>query len=696
MEDDDFWDEVGDFIANIDWAAIGQATGQAVAAYAIASAFNRQKKISSSGLISVASSVPPKNIFVGDYSRSAGVPVFKYAARGWLHDVRAYSDGRLDSIAGVWLHDDKVTLSASQPYTITGSTNQGATVNDGRYVDDRVYIEWRLGTESQTAYSTLVSEAPTLWTNDHKGNGIGHLYMLCKAPKPKFFRQAFPNHAPEPTIAARGVCYDWRKDSTQPGGSGSQRRSDPTTWTWSANPVVWLVHLEWYKWGMDWDRRIAPVLADLTTEADICDEPVALKAGGTEPRYRVAFNYQPAATRREDVRKVILDSMAGTYGRNARGHLIIRAGKYREPSVTIDSQFIVSHEFSSDIEVDEFYNEYQVTVIDPDLDYNEVELLPMKFGGGGRPTSMKFEGVYSQTQGQRLAKINYYRNRYKICPVSFTDRGLAVLGEQFVRIKNPDWDIYDDIIVEPVSPSVVSNDFTVSMGYRRVFPEAWDWDAETEEADSVTSPDFPDVSGLTQPEIDSISIVGTALQPRLLITATGADLDNLTWVLNWRVTGADTWVSETFSDYQALGGGQVSFTSSIVEAASSLDVRVQYISAGFNRSPFSDIEVADTSVPMTTLDTPTGLSLSTPGPNTVLVQGVASASSGSLFTDVYRNTTNNFGTAVMVNRISTAPGQSFGWPDNGVTTSTTYYYWLRASGINALSAPTASQSIVAT
>lgn len=693
---DDFWEEFGDFIANIDWGSLGEATGQAVAAYAIASAFSQQKKISSSGLVSLPSSVPPKTVFVGDYSRSAGVPVFKYSSRGWLHDVRAFSDGRLDSIAGVWLHDDKVSLSGSQPYSITGVTNKGAVVNDGRYVDNRIFIEWRLGTESQTAYSSLVSEAPTLWTSNHKGNGVGHLYMVCFAPKPQFFRQAFPNHAPDPTIAARGVCYDWRKDSTQPGGSGSQRRNDPTTWAWSANPVVWLVHLEWYRWGMDWARRIAPVLADLTTEANICDEPVALKAGGTEPRYRVAFNYQPANTRREDVRRVLLDSMAGTYGRNARGHLIIRAGKYRTPTVTIDQQFIVSHEFASDIEADEFYNEFQVTVIDPNLDYNEVELLPMKFGGGGRPTSLKFEGVYSQTQGQRLAKIHYYRNRYKVCPIAFTDRGLSVLGEQFVNIKNPDWDIYDDIVVEPVRPSVVSNDFTVAMGYRRVFPEAWDWDAATEEQSGITAPDFPDVSELVEPEIDSVSVVGTALQPRLLINATGPDLDSLTWVLNWRVTGEDTWISESFTDFQSLGSGQVSFTSSIVEAVASLDIRIQYVTAGANRSPFSDIEVVDTSVPVTTLATPTGLSLSTPGPNTILVQGTSSSSSGSLFTDVYRNTTDNFGTAVMVSRVSTAPSQSISVSDTGRTSSTTYYYWLRASGINALSAPTTSQSIVAT
>ncbi len=44
-----------------------------------------------------------------------------------------------------------------------------------------------------------------------------------------------------PTCGWRGkgvLCYDARKDSTYPGGSGPQRADDQTTWAWSDNPYV--------------------------------------------------------------------------------------------------------------------------------------------------------------------------------------------------------------------------------------------------------------------------------------------------------------------------------------------------------------------------------------------------------------------------------------------------------------------------
>lgn len=690
---DDFWEEFGDFFANINWGELGEAAGSIAAAYAVSSLLNQQKKVNTSGLVSTKQSYAPATVFVGDYSRSSGSWPLRYAKGNVLYEVRAISDGRLDSYGGFWLHDDKVTLGFQG--RVTSITNQGATIDDGRYIDDRVFIEYRLGLPTETAYAGLVSALPTLWSNNHRGDDVGSVYMRCPAPIAKFFRQAFPNHAPELSVSARGVCYDWRKDSTA-GGVGSQRRNTPSTWAWSANPVVWLVHLEWYRWGMDWNRRIAPVLADLTAEANICDEPIALKAGGTEPRYRVAFNYQPAVSQRNDIRRVLLDSMAGRYGRTPRGHLVVRAGKYRPPTVTIEQKYIIDHQFDTDIESDEIVNEYHVTVIDPVSDFNEIEIAPVAFGGGGKTASLKFEGVYSQTQGQRLAKIKYYEGIFPIVPITFTDRGLSVFGEWSVEIENPDWPGFESLEVEPIGPVVRDADFTVSMGYRRIIPEAWEWDAATEEADLVTSPDRPDVAALDAPEIDSIVVIGTAGLPRLRVTATGDDLGGNSWVVFWRVTGEDAWVSETFTDYVNLGSGQVQFDTAIIEAAASVDVQVQFVTAGRTPSPRSLTATVDTTAPVTVLNTPTGLTLSTPVSGTIGVQVTASNSVGSIFTAIYRNTTNNFGTATLISRPSTAPSQTVTYNDTGRTPATTYYYWAQAEGINALSSPTAVQSIVAT
>jgi hypothetical protein len=57
---------------------------------------------------------------------------------------------------------------------------------------------------------------------------------------------AFPTGEIKPLITLRGLkVYDPRLDSTYPGGSGSHRLSNPSTWTYSANPILWAL-----KWAL--------------------------------------------------------------------------------------------------------------------------------------------------------------------------------------------------------------------------------------------------------------------------------------------------------------------------------------------------------------------------------------------------------------------------------------------------------------
>lgn len=53
---------------------------------------------------------------------------------------------------------------------------------------------------------------------------------------------AYKGQQPRPREIIRGLLvYDWRRDSTYPGGSGPQRLNDPSTWAYSANPILWSV-----------------------------------------------------------------------------------------------------------------------------------------------------------------------------------------------------------------------------------------------------------------------------------------------------------------------------------------------------------------------------------------------------------------------------------------------------------------------
>jgi hypothetical protein len=125
-------------------------------------------------------------------------------------------------------------------------------------------------------------------------------------------------------VVGRGVpVYDPRLDSTVPGGSGSQRANDQSTWAYTvggvangANPALQLLAylLGWRINGVvSVGCGIAPDILDMPSfaaSAAICNEAVALAAGGTQRRYEaglaVADSDEPLA-----VMKALLDAMNG-------------------------------------------------------------------------------------------------------------------------------------------------------------------------------------------------------------------------------------------------------------------------------------------------------------------------------------------------------------------------------------------------
>ena len=85
--------------------------------------------------------------------------------------------------------------------------------------------------------------------------------MLCNHGSMEYYNRDFPNGEPIPSVVGQGVCYDWRDEA--------QDREDESTWGPSSNPIVWLVHLEWYLFNRNWTRSIEPYLDDLTVEAEV-------------------------------------------------------------------------------------------------------------------------------------------------------------------------------------------------------------------------------------------------------------------------------------------------------------------------------------------------------------------------------------------------------------------------------------------
>jgi hypothetical protein len=181
-------------------------------------------------------------------------------------EVAAIHDGEIDAFEQWFLSNDEIGIDAfesSQQFVVK-------QFPDGRYKKNHVVIAYRFGLTPETVYPGPNSSMPGQWGPNARGDGVASFLLSCTGAAASSQQSAFPFGFPNPSVVARlAKIWDWR----DPG----QSESDPSTWKWTANPIVAIAdYLTGPIGGMGFDfgRRIAPVLDLWTTAADICDEQV--------------------------------------------------------------------------------------------------------------------------------------------------------------------------------------------------------------------------------------------------------------------------------------------------------------------------------------------------------------------------------------------------------------------------------------
>lgn len=594
-------DDTGDF----DWSEFGEQLFEAAVSIAVTVAVNeatnalmggKNKAGSQSAHFSMKQPVPPVWVLVGDHYRIAPAFAFLEKKDNCTASVQAINDGRIDEdIAGIYLNDDVVTLGEDgRVITVNGS-------GGGPYMDHpnpRVVVQFRYGLSTETVYEPINSRWGDIWDEDHRGDGTASLAFLCFAPQAKFMREAFPVGKPEISVAARAVCYDWRDES--------QDKDDPDTWAWSANPVVWLVHLEWFRWGMDWERCIEPVLGALSGEADYCDGPVSLDGGGTEPRYRCAGGYRDNEDR-DSIRKKILATMDGYRTMDGRGRLVVQAGRYVEPTVTLTERDIVSFSWQSGVKTEDSADSLNVSFTSPAANYVQVECDPWVINEEGSIVDDFYaEWTPSFTQARRLAKRAAARINVQSSGSFVTNvGGLRAWGQRYVRIQIADDPDLDDIVVELPEGIEMSGVDGFSFSAQLISSSIDAWNPATEEGNDPGAPAVEAYAPLAAPEITSVTPIYDVLGARIEIEAEGPDREDLTWSYRWRVDGDTAWTEFTDS---SVTGGTVTILTGAVPADEAIEVEVSYRTTA--ASPWSDTESVATSSSGIAPASPTGFTAS--------------------------------------------------------------------------------------
>lgn len=261
------------------------------------------------------------------------------------------------------------------------------------------------------------------------------------------------------TIIGDGaLLYDPRKDSTVPGGSGTHRTNDQTTWgnytnaDDTDNPALQLL---WYLlgWKVNGELSIGcgvPAnridLPSFITAANICDENVTLAIGGTQKRYRTSGTASDSDDRM-GVINTFLSCMNGTL-RDSGGKLSLTVIKndLADYVLTFDENDVLDEfEWNQTRGLNDTYTKVRGRYIDPSdnslyqlVDYPEIEVAGGALDGIDRVMTLDLAYVEDGRRAQRIAKQVLQRNQYKgMFSATFTAKAQGCAVGDVVRLTFP-------------------------------------------------------------------------------------------------------------------------------------------------------------------------------------------------------------------------------------------------------------------
>jgi len=184
--------------------------------------------------------------WVGDPNGPLHFAAGRIAVGGDLRHKAAYGPNDRMYFSAVTVVSDAGPIDAFESFTandIPVTFDASGKANSSYYAN----VMWRrtqLGFQPEGSYLASPSglqggaSLPN-WGASHKLSGkAGFILTLSENSK----QSAYKGQYPKPRTIIRGLrVYDWRRDSTYPGGSGPQRLNDPSTWAYSANPILWSV-----------------------------------------------------------------------------------------------------------------------------------------------------------------------------------------------------------------------------------------------------------------------------------------------------------------------------------------------------------------------------------------------------------------------------------------------------------------------
>lgn len=609
--------------------------------------------------------------------RVAGSQVFEYAYLGTLYRVLAHADGKIDGVEEHLIDNTIITVGGD-----------GSVTAPAKYAGN-IKVFWRTGDESQTYYTQL-NDAFFDWDSTHKGNGVAHSLTMFKQVGQSSFMDVYPsgeNTVYKQTIRGARV-WDCR--------SPSQVQSDPTTYTWSDNAALVILDFLMHTTGMNIPVKwIEPELANWQDAANICAQSVPLKAGGVDSRYRIcgtySYNDRPA-----DVLSRFMTACNGRLWLGENGGLALSVGVWKEPTITLNDDAIVSYTVSSGNEAIDAYNMLTAMYTDPAQGYVETEAEPWSDEAaitafGERRTDASLYAVPSHNQCRRLLKQAFGR----LSPawkgtVTTNLIGLQCLTERFIRIVITELGLNITVEIDNLHFKVEKDNIVTGLviEFTSVDATQFDFNPTTEEGTPSETTTIPGNTAIPVPSSFAVYIVSRNTYAVALATWGTPSVSTLVTDVEYRnVTDSGNWQTVTST------AGASSVETPPLADGRTYEFRAKHVGT-LRSSEYTSILTEDIVVDAVAPSAPTSLSTTLSGSD-VTVHWTNSNSYNVHSSTVYRNTTNNSATAAAIAIAYGGPSLAMSYIDSGLAAGT-YWWWvsnLNGSGVESARTAAGTQTI---
>jgi len=391
-------------------------------------------------------------------------------------------------------------------------------------------IYWMDGAADQLANAYLLSTSAGRlyglpWEAVDVCRSMAVFIAAYKADAPNAATPVWPQGRPSFKPVVRGKkCYDPRKDSTISGGSGAHRWDDPSTWEWSENAAICDYNYDRGVYALDdvGEPNRLLIGRGLTAEeappervaarANVCDEDVALKAGGTEKRYRcggVIFANESFI----DVKQKFADAMGGDIVKRNGGVEVLPGAAQSVVAEITDRDLVVGEA----VTYEPFLSDNdRINIVAPR--YVEPTQVWRSHGcpirrstedviddGGPKVADPSYDLVTSQSQAQRIGEIRRRKGRRE-------GRGGIVLTPPYADLEDGDWIGWTSQryfnggrVVFQLSAAAVQQSYRTVVGLQEISADCYAWNPATDEGTPGEAP--VDEAGSVGPvELDDVDI----------------------------------------------------------------------------------------------------------------------------------------------------------------------------------------------